>query len=217
MIFFCYNNTKFLIIVVSMKGDNNKSKENEISGSKELFAIAFAQAGLFTAKQASKCGYATKNHYYHVKRGHWTRQIRGIYKLSLIPASAETEYWLWYLWSRDREDNPQGVFSHLTALSLYGLSDVNPEKIDMSVPKNFRKNSEIPEILQLHKLNLSKSDVQTINGLKVMTPLKTLLQLAVEGKTSVEILEAGVKEALARGMIIRDDLKKNSILARYAL
>lgn len=190
---------------------------NQESNSSELFAIAFAQAGLFTTKQASECGYALKNHHYHVKRGHWTRQIRGIYHLSLIPTSTETEYWLWYLWSRDRADNPQAVFSHLTALSLQGLSDVNPEKIEMSVPRSFRKGSEIPEILQLHKLDLSESDVQTINGMKVMTPLKTLLQLAIEGKTSDEILEGAVKEAMSRGMIIRDDLKKNSILARYAL
>lgn len=200
-----------------MQNEKNRPNVNEESSSSELFAVAFAQAGLFTAKQASECGYALKNHHYHVKRGHWTRQIRGIYQLNLIPANAETEYWLWYLWSRDREDNPQGVFSHLTALSMHNLSDVNPEKIDMSVPKNFRKSSKIPEILQLHKLELSDRDVQTINGLKVMTPLKALLQLAVEGKTSDEILEGGVKEALARGMIIRDDLKKNSILARYAL
>jgi predicted transcriptional regulator of viral defense system len=200
-----------------MQYEKNRLNVNEESSSSELFSIAFTQAGLFTAKQASVCGYALQNHHYHVKRGHWIRQIRGIYQLSLIPASAETEYWLWYLWSRDREDNPQGVFSHFTALSLHGLSDVNPEKIDMSVPKNFRKGSEIPEILQLHKLDLSENDVQTINGLKVMTPLKTLIQLAIEGKTSDEILEAGVKEALGRGMIIRDDLKKNSILARYAL
>ena len=112
---------------------------------------------------------------------------------------------------------PQGVFSHHTALSLHGLTDSNPEKIEMTVSKVFRKGSEIPEILNIHKKNLKTSDVQTINGFKVMRPLKTLITLAEEGETSDEILEQGVKQAMKKGMIIRNDLKKNPILARYAL
>ena len=60
-----------------MKNKKSGPNLNKESSSSELFAVAFAQAGLFTAKQASECGYALKNHYYHVKRGHWTRQIRG--------------------------------------------------------------------------------------------------------------------------------------------
>jgi predicted transcriptional regulator of viral defense system len=127
------------------------------------------------------------------------------------------EYWLWYLWSRDRQDKPQGVFSHDTALTLHELTDVNPEKIVMTVPKLFRKGNNIPKIINLHKENLKENQIQTIYGFKVTTPLATLVMLAEEGKTSDEILEQGVKEAMKKGMIIRDDLKKNPILARFTL
>jgi predicted transcriptional regulator of viral defense system len=42
------------------------------------------------------------------------------------------------------------VYSHHTALSLYDLSDLNPSKLHMTVPMDFRRNSEIPGILVLH-------------------------------------------------------------------
>jgi predicted transcriptional regulator of viral defense system len=194
-------------------------KEHEYPAIKnsKLLNIAMLQGGLFTSKQAEQCGYATQNHSYHINRGHWKRQLRGIYLLHPMIEAQTREYWLWYLWSRDRQDKPQGVFSHDTALTLHELTDVNPEKIVMTVPKLFRKGNNIPKIINLHKENLKENQIQTIYGFKVTTPLATLVMLAEEGKTSDEILEQGVKEAMKKGMIIRDDLKKNPILARFTL
>lgn len=187
------------------------------SNSTKLFALALSQAGLFTSIQAEECGYTPQNHHYHVKKGQWIREIRGVYFMRPITPTPETQYWLWYLWSRDREGATQGVFSHYTALSLHGLTDVNPDKIEMTVPKSFRKGSEIPKILTLHKKSLNEIEIQSMNGFKVTTPLATLVMLAEEGETPDEILEQGVKEGLKKGMLIKADLKKNPILARYAL
>lgn len=39
--------------------------------------------------------------------------------------------------SRGRDDKPQGVHSHETALSLHELSDINPAKLHMTVPPDF--------------------------------------------------------------------------------
>ena len=52
---------------------------------------------------------------------------------------------LWYLWSQNRQENPEGAYSHDTALSLHELSDIMPSKLHMTVPKRFRRNSRIPE------------------------------------------------------------------------
>lgn len=81
------------------------------------------------------------------------------------------------LWSKDRNDNVQGVYSHETALSIYELSDVNPSKLNMTVPTKFRKFAEIPKILELHYKDLSKSTVQSVNGLKLTRPLQTLVDV----------------------------------------
>ena len=64
---------------------------------------------------------------------------------------------LWYLWSRNRREVPEGIYSHETALSLHELSDVMPSKLHMTVPKDFRRNSMIPEVLILHRANVDKA------------------------------------------------------------
>jgi hypothetical protein len=46
---------------------------------------------------------------------------------------------------------PTGVFSHQTALSLHDLTDLNPAKLDLTVPQNFRRGIPIPEVLRLHR------------------------------------------------------------------
>jgi predicted transcriptional regulator of viral defense system len=181
-----------------------------------LMRIALEQGGLFTADQALKCGYDQKNHHYYVRTGQWEKVLRGIYRFKPIESDL-SEYWLWFLWSEGRNKKPQAVFSHETALMLYELSDVNPSKIHMTVPKKFRKGSEIPKILALHKQDIPEADTKTINGLKVTTVLRTLLDLVEEHRISDEFIEQATKQALERGHISKADIKKNEKLARYAI
>lgn len=185
-------------------------------GREELIKTALQQGGLFTADQAIKCGYDQKNHHYYVKTGHWERVIRGIYRFRPIESDS-SEYWLWYLWSEGREKKPVGVFSHETALSMYELSDINPSKIHMTVPKKFRKNSEIPTILSIHKAEVGESDIKTINGIRVTNPIRTLLDLIEEGRVSDEVIEQATKQAMQKGYISKSDIKKHDQLARFAI
>jgi len=82
---------------------------------------------------------------------------------------------LWQLWSGNRQAEPQGVFSHATALTLHDLSDVMPAKLDMTVPPGFRRIAAIPGVLRLHHGRLSERDVETIDAVRVTTPLRTLI------------------------------------------
>jgi len=51
----------------------------------------------------------------------------------------------------------------------------------MTVPTNFRRNSEIPGILNLHYANLPEQDVQAAQGFRFTRPLRTILDLIEEG------------------------------------
>ena len=184
---------------------------------KQLNQIAFIQGGLFTAKQAESCGYARGNHHYHIKAGHWIKEGWGIYRLAHIPVDEMTSYWKLLLWSCNGKSEPTAVFSHKTVLSFYELSDVNPSKITMTVPKKFQKRSRPFKTLKIYKKDLSKEDIKQFKGLPVTTPLRTLLDIHEEKSLSEELMEQAVKEALEKGYIRKSDLKKNSELARYAL
>ncbi len=186
--------------------------------SERLFAIAEGQQGYFTAKQAEAAGFDKKNHHYHVRSGNWIRECRGVYRLSKFPIAEHPDMIAWSLWSRDRTDQPQGVYSHETALSVYDLSDLMPAKLHMTVPPDFRRNASIPGVLVLHRGKLYDDEIEAMQGFRVTRPLKTIVDLIAEGTVSADHLAQAVRQAVQRGLIndskiasatlIPDDVKK---------
>src|SRR4029077_15693658 len=108
---------------------------------------------------------------------------------------------LWYLWSQNRREMPEGTYSHETALSLHELSDTMPSKLHMTVPKKFRRNSQIPEILVLHRADLNEGDVQDAHGVKVTRPLRTILDVLETGRVDKTRIGRVLGAALRRGLI----------------
>lgn len=191
------------------------------SNDKQLFEIASVQEGYFTARQAMKAGYQFNNHPYHVKRGNWIREHRGIYRLSNFPTGPDGQYVLWVLWSCNRQGKPQGVYSFDTALNIYEVSDVMPAKLHMTVPINFRRSTEIPAVIELHRAELREIDVRKKNGYSVTTPLRTILDLVHSKSTPEEIIKQAVVEFRVKGLLTENELVKlvetEPSLAKYII
>ena len=173
-----------------------------------LFEIAESQQGFFTSKQAINCGFSSKNHQYFVKKGKWINEGWGIYRLANYPVTERPDLMKWYLWSRNKNDIPQAVFSHETALMLYDLSDVMPDKIHMTVPKKFRKFNKIPKILKIYKMDLSDSDIRIYLSIKVTTVIRTIIDIIEENVISKELIYQAIEASVSKGLII----SKNKIL-----
>ena len=176
--------------------------------SRRLFELAEQQQGFFTTKQARAAGFAENTHPYHVQAGNWIREHRGIYRLALFPAPDRPDLVLWSLWSRNRKEEVEGVYSHETALSLYELSDLNPAKLHMTVPTNFRRNSDIPGIVVLHYRDLLKSEIQPGPGYKYTKPLRTILDLIEDGTVERTFIRQALRQSVNRGLITRQQLRK---------
>ena len=174
---------------------------------RRLFEFAERQQGFFTAKQARAAGFAENTHPYHVQAGNWIREHRGIYRLALFPAADRPDLVLWALWSRNRNEEVEGVYSHHTALSLYDLSDLNPAKLHMTVPTGFRRNSDIPGMLVLHYFDLPATDVQTAQGFKFTRPLRTILDLIEVGTVERNFIRQALRQAVDRGLITRQQIR----------
>jgi hypothetical protein len=142
-----------------------------------LFERADAQHGFFTAGDAIRAGYADNLHSYHVRNGDWVRVRRGIYRLVRYPD------WWWpalmeaWLWTRNRENQPEGVLSHTTALVFHEAERRPHRIIELTVPPNFRRNSTAPSGLRLHRKSLSLDQRAWIDGLPVTSPLRTMADL----------------------------------------
>ena len=180
---------------------------------RRLFEVAEAQEGFFTTKQAKAAGFAENTHPYHVQVGNWIREHRGIYRLALFPIAEYPDLVKWALWSKNRNEVTEGVYSHQTALSLYELSDLNPAKLHMTVPTHFRRNSAIPGILVLHYADLADEDVQSAQGFKRTRPLRTILDLIEADTVERAFLRQALRQALDRGLINRHQTKSVKLSA----
>jgi predicted transcriptional regulator of viral defense system len=166
-----------------------------------LVRLAEAQQGFFTTWQAIKAGYSDNTHPYHVRAGHWLRHCRGVYRLAHFPFPEDGEMMGWYLWSCNRAQKPQGVYSHQTALSLYDLSDVMPAKLHLTVPTSFRRSTPIPRVLQLHRGELSAQDIARLRGFAVTRALRAVLDLSIAQTVSFDIIRQAFEDGTRRGLI----------------
>jgi hypothetical protein len=182
--------------------------------SRRLFDLAEQQQGFFTTKQARAAGFAENTHPYHVQAGNWIREHRGIYRLALFPTPDRPDFVLWSLWPRNRKEEVEGAYSHQTALSLHELSDLNPAKLHMTVPRNFRRNSDIPGIVLLHYGDLPKSDFQAGPGYNYTRPLRTILDLIEHESIEQTFIRQALSQALERGLITRQQLRDSRLNGR---
>jgi len=173
---------------------------------KRLYEIAGDQQGFFTTKQAKSAAFAENTHPYHVQVGNWIREHRGIYRLASFPRGERPDLMLWSLWARNRGEVAQGVYSHQTALSLHDLSDVMPAKLHMTVPKDFRRNSEIPRVLVLYFADVPQSDIGVVHGVRVTKPMRTILDLIESAEVPLATLRQALREGLRRGLIRRSEI-----------
>jgi len=168
-------------------------KKKRGTGADRLYALAESQGGYFTAADAKSLGYAYRYQHFHVKQGNWVKVDRGIYRLKRFPSTVHEDLIRWWLWSRKK-----GAISHESAAALYDLGDVLPSKTHLTVPPNFRKKPAAGVVL--HKAQLDEKDMETREGCRVTTPLRTILDLARE-HLDPERLTAVVKDATRRGLV----------------
>lgn len=184
-----------------------KRSSNEAQA--QLFAIAESQGGFFTAKQAEQASFDRKNHSYHVRAGNWQREGRGLFRLVHFPLPERSDLIRWSLWSRGRNDEPQGVFSHQTALSIFDLTDLMPERLHLTVPRDFRRSAPIPAILSLHFEELAHRDIQEKDGYRVTRPIRAIVDLCQDASIEQDLLEPAMREGLSRGLITHSEISEN--------
>ncbi len=180
-----------------------------------LFEIADRQQGYFTSKQAVECGYYRSHFHRYIDSGEWLKEIRGIYRLARYPVTERPELVIWSLWSQNRKGESQGTWSHETALDIYELSDVMPSKMHLTVPNVFRKGVAIPKVLTLHYADLKKDEMRKQQGYHVTTPIRTLKDVLIEGKLSIELIAQAINDALKLGLISRNELNNHAELKKF--
>jgi predicted transcriptional regulator of viral defense system len=171
-----------------------------------LFAQASEQAGYFTSAQARAHGYSWTMLSHHTATGRFIRLRRGLYRLRDYPSSPHEE--VMAAWLAAGKEN--AVVSHESALDLLDLSDVIPDCVHLTVPRS-RRGLVAPAGVVLHTTIQAPvpQDTMTWDGVRLTTPLRSILDAAEYG-TSPEQIVMAITQAVERGQIFPDALRSRA-------
>jgi len=138
----------------------------------ELMEIANENYGFITPDDARGAGVKPMNLVRMAERGQLERRGNALYRFPLTPPGPLDSYMEAALWPRGVE----GVISHESALDLYELSDVNPHRIHITVPRAHRIRRQVPAAFRIHHEDLRPGDVGCLEGIPVVTPEHAIRQ-----------------------------------------
>lgn len=162
----------------------------------QLYEAAASQAGYFTTGQASDSGFTLQLLEHHCSSGKIQRIRRGVYRLTHFPASDLEDLVVLWLWSEMK-----GVFSHGTALDLWGLTDYLPMVYFMTLPLSWKKRRlRVPGSVELFYDDLDASEISWHGPIPITTAKRTLQDCADAG-IAFEWLKAARQKAAQRGLI----------------
>jgi predicted transcriptional regulator of viral defense system len=164
----------------------------------ELLDLAQDQRGYLRAEDARAAGFDPKRLVDYERRGVAERVAYGVYRMNAIPAGDLDEYMRAALW-------PMGVgfLSHETALDLYELCDVNPARIDVTVPRGYRTHREVPALYRLHPRDLASEQTGRLRGLPIVTPLQAILD-GIESGLRGDLIEQAIGTAEQQSLLTPD-------------
>jgi predicted transcriptional regulator of viral defense system len=162
-----------------------------------IYELAADQFGYFTTVQAREAGVSPMALVMMEQRETLQRVSRGVYRLVQFPHGPLAEYMEASFWPV----GARGVISHQSALALYGISDVNPAKIHITVPPKYRVRRAIPGRLVVHGAALGDDDHMLFEGIPVTTVARTIRDCrTILGE---DVLRQAVVDAERKGLVSR--------------
>jgi len=163
-----------------------------------LAAIARAQAGVFTRKQALATGYSTERIHTEVTNGRWIVVVTGVYRLAGSPGGWNTRVWSAILAAGEGAvlaGRPAGRLLRIDGVPGY-------DRLAIAVPENRRprrlRNAHVTSV------PLSRGDTTRRGGIPVLSGGRAVIDLA-----RTEPLDVGVRivgDALRSGLVSADQL-----------
>lgn len=177
-----------------------------------LREVALDQHGFVTTAQALEEGVSNAELATMVARDRLERVVHGVYR---VPQVAETEfdqYQLAVLWT----GLPEACLSHDTALAVWDVSDINPDRIHLTVARRRRIRRAGGERYVVHYEDVEPTHVTRWQGVRtvdVSTAIDQaitsgvptyLIRQALERGGRTSRLPAGERDRLTRKLEARD-------------
>jgi very-short-patch-repair endonuclease len=167
--------------------------------------IAAAQHGLLSTAQMEEAGISARIVQHRVQRGQMVRMHRGVYRIGPIvsPRAAEMAALL--------VCGTHAALSHWTAGALHGLLVPRRDHpIQVTVASGGPRSRPG---LRIHRsAHLPEDEVALVDGLRVTTPFRTLVDLAghVDPRELERMVARGDRDGLMEGDVVRMGLNRHA-------
>ena len=173
----------------------------------QLWEVAAGQDGYVTTDDARDLGIAPVELRKLASRGTLENEAHGVYRFTRFPLAPTDRYRLAVLWTGNRE----AVLSHETALDVYDLCDINPDAINVTVPKKTRIRRRDNRGTRVFYEDLKGTQIGWWNGIRCVTE-RTAINQAIEIGTPVYLVNQAIDNARNTGRITEID--KEEMLRR---
>ncbi|MPZ00543.1 MAG: hypothetical protein GEU97_21705 [Actinophytocola sp.] len=164
----------------------------------KLWEVALDQHGYVTSADARALGINVVELGKLAYRRQLERVGYGVYRFPQLPVDEFDAHMLATLWAGSR-----GVLSHDTALELYELCDINPDKIHITVPGRYQPRRRGGELYVVHREDLGSEQVRRFENIPIVTAITAIDQGIRSGVPSY-LLRQAVQAARTRGLVPRE-------------
>jgi hypothetical protein len=151
----------------------------------EIARIAAGQFGLFTRDQARAVGFSDAQIRYRLESGRWERRQPSVYRITGAP-----DTWEQSVFAAILAAGPGAVASHVSAGMLWGLRQMIPDRMDITV-----EGGRQPKLRRVHVHRVKAfpdEDRRTVRGIPVTSVPRMLVDLSAfwsPGQLSVALDE----------------------------
>ncbi len=160
-----------------------------------LLEVAADQHGLFTLAQAATVRVGDDQVRRMAATGVLERRAQGVYRIAAVPFNQYTELMEAVLWAKRR-----AVIAGESALLLWDLADVNPRKIHLAVPPDYRPRRAGGNLYQVHHVRVLDAERDEAHGVPVVSP-GLAIQQSIEWGVAGDMIEQAIRRGQARELI----------------
>jgi predicted transcriptional regulator of viral defense system len=161
-----------------------------------LHEHAVDQNGYVTTRDANELGVDTQRLQKMRDRGVLEAVSRGVFRFKDVPTGPLDQYMAATLWPL----TVRGTLSDATALDLHQLCDINPSRIDITVPRTFRTTRTPPAVLNIHREDLPEHDITWYEGIPIVTVYRAIRGSIDEG-IGWNLIEQAIDAARRQGRL----------------
>ena len=161
-----------------------------------LWPIAVEHDGYVTAADAVALGLPDTALRLLAHRGKLAREARGVYRFDELPRERSAAYRFATLWT----GRGNVALSHDTALDLYDLCDINPDRYHVTVPKDDRVRRTGGVNIDVHHEDLTADEIGWWEGIPCVT-ISTAIRQGIDTGVPTYLVTQALETARARGAI----------------